>query len=58
MKKLQKEEQKVLTVTSRHKISAAHRLYDYDGKCEHLHGHNYQIEVKFALTKLTLLAWS
>lgn len=55
MKKLQKEEQKVLTVTSRHKISAAHRLYDYDGKCEHLHGHNYQIEVEICSDKTDAL---
>ncbi len=38
----------MLTVTSRHKISAAHRLYDYNGKCEHLHGHNYLIEITLA----------
>ena len=38
----------MLTVTSRHKISAAHRLYAYDGKCEHLHGHNYLIEITLA----------
>lgn len=26
-------------------FSAAHRLTRYKGKCEHLHGHNYKIEV-------------
>ncbi len=26
-------------------FSAAHRLMDYKGKCEHLHGHNYRVEV-------------
>jgi 6-pyruvoyltetrahydropterin/6-carboxytetrahydropterin synthase len=26
-------------------FSAAHRLMDYNGKCEHLHGHNYKVEV-------------
>jgi 6-pyruvoyltetrahydropterin/6-carboxytetrahydropterin synthase len=24
---------------------AAHRLRDYKGKCEHLHGHNYRVQV-------------
>lgn len=24
---------------------AAHRLRDYKGKCEHLHGHNYRVHV-------------
>jgi len=26
-------------------FSAAHNLMDYKGKCEHLHGHNYNVEV-------------
>lgn len=26
-------------------FSAAHRLRDYNGKCEHLHGHNYKVAV-------------
>jgi len=26
-------------------FSAAHRLRDYRGKCEHLHGHNYRVHV-------------
>jgi len=25
-------------------FSAAHRLYEYQGDCERLHGHNYRIE--------------
>jgi len=25
-------------------FSAAHRLHDYHGKCERLHGHNYRVE--------------
>ena len=33
----------LITVTKKHTIAAAHRLYDYNGKCERLHGHNYQI---------------
>ncbi|MBQ9406617.1 MAG: 6-carboxytetrahydropterin synthase [Desulfovibrio sp.] len=35
----------MLQITRQHVISAAHRLYDYDGRCERLHGHNYRIEV-------------
>jgi len=26
-------------------FSAAHRLRDYNGKCERLHGHNWKVEV-------------
>ena len=26
-------------------FSAAHRLRDYKGKCERLHGHNYKVQV-------------
>ncbi len=26
-------------------FSAAHRLMNYNGKCEHLHGHNYRVHV-------------
>jgi 6-pyruvoyltetrahydropterin/6-carboxytetrahydropterin synthase len=26
-------------------FSAAHRLRDYNGKCERLHGHNYKVHV-------------
>ena len=26
-------------------FSAAHRLREYKGKCEHLHGHNYRVHV-------------
>jgi 6-pyruvoyltetrahydropterin/6-carboxytetrahydropterin synthase len=26
-------------------FAAAHRLRDYNGKCEHLHGHNYRVHV-------------
>ena len=33
-------------------IAAAHRLFDYDGPCEALHGHNYRIEVAYTGTEL------
>lgn len=29
-------------------IACAHRLFDYDGPCEALHGHNYRVEVAYA----------
>ncbi|MBU4305638.1 MAG: 6-carboxytetrahydropterin synthase QueD [Candidatus Omnitrophica bacterium] len=29
-------------------FSAAHNLRDYKGKCEKLHGHNWQVEAVFA----------
>jgi 6-pyruvoyltetrahydropterin/6-carboxytetrahydropterin synthase len=28
-----------------HSFSAAHRLREYQGDCERLHGHNYRVEV-------------
>ena len=33
------------TVTIRTEFNAAHRLIDYHGKCESLHGHNWIVEV-------------
>ncbi len=35
-----------LTVKS--EFSAAHHLREYRGKCEHLHGHNWQVELCLA----------
>lgn len=29
-------------------IACAHRLFDYNGPCEELHGHNYRIVVTYA----------
>ena len=29
----------------RRRFSAAHRLRNYNGKCENLHGHNYTVEL-------------
>lgn len=39
-----------LTVES--SFSAAHRLRDYRGKCENLHGHNWRVEVTIASNQL------
>ncbi len=33
------------TVRVRQRFSAAHYLRGYQGKCEQIHGHNYQVEV-------------
>ncbi len=33
-------------------IACAHRLFDYNGPCEVLHGHNYRIQVTYAGTEL------
>lgn len=33
-------------------FSAAHRLRDYHGKCENLHGHNWDVEVSISSTEL------
>ena len=42
----------MLTVTRNHSISAAHRLFDYNGTCERLHGHNYMLEITLGSSKL------
>ena len=36
-------------------FAAAHRLREYDGDCEHLHGHNWLIEVRLVSAKLNRL---
>ena len=33
-------------------FSAAHNLRNYHGKCENLHGHNWNIEAVFAYSSL------
>ena len=33
-------------------FAAAHRLVDYQGDCEHLHGHNWTVEVVVVAEKL------
>jgi 6-pyruvoyltetrahydropterin/6-carboxytetrahydropterin synthase len=33
-------------------IACAHRLFNYNGPCEELHGHNYRIEVAYTGTEL------
>jgi 6-pyruvoyltetrahydropterin/6-carboxytetrahydropterin synthase len=33
----------MITATRYHDISCGHRVYQHEGKCQHLHGHNYRI---------------
>lgn len=33
-------------------VAAAHRLFDYQGPCEALHGHNYRVQVFYTGTEL------
>lgn len=36
----------MITATVRVGFCAGHRLLNYEGKCRHLHGHNYRVEVE------------
>jgi len=35
----------MFTARVKESFSAAHRLREYDGDCERLHGHNYKVEI-------------
>ncbi|HOV89874.1 MAG TPA: 6-carboxytetrahydropterin synthase [Syntrophorhabdaceae bacterium] len=37
----------MFTLYIRDNFSAAHRIEDYHGKCESLHGHNFKVEALF-----------
>jgi 6-pyruvoyltetrahydropterin/6-carboxytetrahydropterin synthase len=41
----------VFTLCVKDSFAAAHRLEDYHGKCEDLHGHNFQVEAFFSGTE-------
>ncbi len=41
-----------MLITRRHCIASAHRLYQYGGRCERLHGHNYRIELSLSAEEL------
>ncbi|WP_233854221.1 6-pyruvoyl trahydropterin synthase family protein [Paraburkholderia sp. HD33-4] len=61
----------MLTVTRYHDISCGHRVHGHEGKCAHLHGHNYRIHftcetaevdalgrvIDFGAIKLRLCEW-
>jgi 6-pyruvoyltetrahydropterin/6-carboxytetrahydropterin synthase len=36
-------------------FSAAHRLKEYSGNCEHLHGHNWRVQATFRASQLDSL---
>ena len=36
-------------------FAAAHRLREYDGNCEHLHGHNWKVDVVLRASQLDAL---
>jgi len=36
-------------------FAAAHRLREYDGNCEHLHGHNWKVDVVLRANQLDAL---
>ena len=40
------------TVTKEQDFSAAHFLREYHGQCEHLHGHNYRVQVSVGCDEL------
>ncbi len=42
----------MFTLIVKDSFAAAHRLENYKGKCEELHGHNYAVEVLVAGEKL------
>lgn len=42
----------VFTLCVKDSFAAAHRLEAYHGKCEELHGHNFQVEASFSGAEL------
>jgi len=38
----------VYTVTVKYSFSAAHRIREYEGNCERMHGHNWEVQVTAA----------
>ena len=43
-------------LTAIESFSAAHRLRNYEGPCEKLHGHNFKVEVTISCKKLNELS--
>ena len=44
-----------ITCSRRIEFDAAHRVMQHEGKCRHLHGHRYALEVTFSATGLDAL---
>jgi 6-pyruvoyltetrahydropterin/6-carboxytetrahydropterin synthase len=42
----------MVRMTTKFFFDAAHRMYNYEGKCRFLHGHHYQVEVTLAAEAL------
>lgn len=42
----------MMHITRKHVISTAHRIYEHNGKCERLHGHNYVILIRLSAASL------
>ena len=42
-------------ITVEKDFAAAHRLREYDGNCEHLHGHNWKVEMTLGAHELNEL---
>ncbi len=42
-------------ITVEDEFAAAHRLDDYAGNCEHLHGHNWKVQASFRCKELNSL---
>ena len=40
------------TLKVRERFSAAHFLREYEGKCEKIHGHTFQVEVEISVSEL------
>ena len=38
----------MITADRYHDISVGHRVHGHEGKCQHLHGHNYRVHFKVA----------
>lgn len=41
-----------VTITREHEIACGHRVVGHEGKCQHLHGHNYLISFTCSAPKL------
>ena len=50
---MKKNKKSYWQLTVRSDFSSAHALRNYKGKCENLHGHNYQVEMTVEGTKLS-----
>ncbi len=42
-------------ITVEDNFAAAHRLREYDGNCEHIHGHNWRVKISFFTETLNSL---